>query len=209
MFGDPVSGGSAYRRVKLGQLCIPKAGIKAGPFGSSIKKEEYITRGYRVYGQEQVIGGTLSIGDYYISEGKFRTLESCAVAAGDVLVSLVGSFGRVLVVPSKFELGIINPRLLRLRPDQRVARSSYIQALLESVPVQHVLRNKSRGGTMGILNAGLLKDLDVVQPPLDVQDKFEEQVMRLQSTHRTLAVALGRATSMFSSLQDFAFSGQL
>jgi len=209
MFGDLTNKNSLHNWVKLGDLCVEKAGIKAGPFGSSIKKEDYAASGYRVYGQEQVIGGTLTIGDYYIPEAKFRALESCAVAAGDVLVSLVGSFGRVLVVPDRFEAGIINPRLIRLRPNRKIARSSFVKSLLESPSVQHELKGKSRGGTMGILNAGLLRDLDVVLPPLDTQDRFEELIARVQVMKSFANTALSVTNSMFTSLQSRAFSGQL
>lgn len=33
---------------------IPNA-LKAGPFGSALKKEFYMPQGYKIYGQEQVI----------------------------------------------------------------------------------------------------------------------------------------------------------
>ena len=65
--------------------------IKAGPFGSTLKKECYVPVGYKVYGQEQVIRGDATFGDYYISQEKYTELESCKVEAGDVLVSLVGA----------------------------------------------------------------------------------------------------------------------
>lgn len=43
-----------------------KNSLKAGPFGSALKKECYVKNGYKVYGQEQVIAGDENIGDYYI-----------------------------------------------------------------------------------------------------------------------------------------------
>lgn len=44
-----------------------KNSLKAGPFGSALKKEFYVPSGYKVYGQEQVIAGDESIGNYYIN----------------------------------------------------------------------------------------------------------------------------------------------
>jgi type I restriction enzyme, S subunit len=40
----------------------------SGPFGSSLIKDSYAGNTYRVYGQEQVIPGDFSVGDYYIPE---------------------------------------------------------------------------------------------------------------------------------------------
>jgi len=91
--------------------------IKAGPFGSSLTKNTYVAAGYKVYGQEQVIRGDHLYGDYYISKAKFNDLKSCSVQAGDILLSLVGTAGRVLVIPPGASEGIINPRLIRFSFD--------------------------------------------------------------------------------------------
>ena len=48
-----------------------KHAIKAGPFGSSLKKEFYVEKGYKIYGQEQVIKDDLTYGDYYISDAEY------------------------------------------------------------------------------------------------------------------------------------------
>ena len=61
---------------KIGQLGQKgKPAVKAGPFGSSLRKSYYVSEGYRVYGQEQVLAGDLSIGDYYIDEERFESLR--------------------------------------------------------------------------------------------------------------------------------------
>ena len=78
-----------------------KHSIKAGPFGSSLKKEFYVQEGYKIYGQEQVIKDDMSFGNYYISEKKYKELESCKVKAGDILISLVGTYGKISIIPEK------------------------------------------------------------------------------------------------------------
>jgi len=87
--------------------------LKAGPFGSSLKKEYYTKTGYKIYGQEQVINQDASYGDYYIGEDRFQMLKSCTVSVGDILISLVGTMGKVLILPEGIERGIINPRLVK------------------------------------------------------------------------------------------------
>jgi type I restriction enzyme S subunit len=209
MFGDPISNPKGWPSSDLARVCVAKSGIKAGPFGSALKKEDYQKRGYRIYGQEQVIAGSLTIGDYYISESKYKSLNSCAVATGDILLSLVGSFGRAVIVPSKFEAGIINPRLLRIRPDTSKVSSVFLQALITSHSVQKLLLSKSRGGTMGILNAGIVSSIPVMQPLIEKQLAFEEhlaKVSELNTRARKDARSIG---SLFAALQHRAFSGQL
>ena len=146
--------------------------VKAGPFGSSLKKEFYVSSGYRIYGQEQVIGNDLSIGNYYINEDRFKSLKSCEVKAGDILVSLVGTFGKILVVPEFFEPGIINPRLVRLSLDSQTVDPHFFSYFFQSPFVKSQLELQSHGGTMGILNAKNISDLDVPLPPLEEQKRI-------------------------------------
>ncbi|MBF0432561.1 MAG: restriction endonuclease subunit S [Fibrobacteria bacterium] len=164
-----------WKDRKLGTLGS-KTGpiIKAGPFGSSLKKEFYVKKGYKIYGQEQVISEDPSFGDYYVNEKKFNELKSCAVAPGDILISLVGTFGKMLLLPEKIHPGIINPRLLRIRANKEKLRPIYLKYFLESFETQKQLKRMSQGGTMGVINAEILKSLSILFPPLPEQKKITE-----------------------------------
>ena len=107
MFGNPISNPKGWDVFYLAELCKSSNGIKAGPFGSSLKKEIYTKSGYRIYGQEQVIGGSFTIGDYYISKEMFeKDFKAYEVKPNDVLISLVGTFGKAIIVPKALESGI-------------------------------------------------------------------------------------------------------
>jgi type I restriction enzyme S subunit len=160
--------------------------IKAGPFGSAIKKENYVNSGYKIYGQEQVIRGDHLFGDYYIDRRKFQQLESCSVKPGDILLSLVGTTGRVLLVPEGAPPGIINPRLLRLSFDSSRVLSLFFKYVAESDYFQLRLERSAQGGTMGVLNAGAVKPIQVMIPPLPEQ--------------RAIAAALSDADALIASL---------
>ncbi|WP_210811144.1 restriction endonuclease subunit S [Ideonella paludis] len=152
--------------------------IKAGPFGSALTKDMYASSGYRVYGQEQVIPGDFSIGDYYIDEATFAQLAQYATQEGDVLISCVGTFGKIAVVPESAELGIINPRLIRLRVVDKVS-SSYLAEVLRSTVTFEQFSVLSRGGTMDVINIGTLSDIWVAVPPYSEQQSILEKLQRL------------------------------
>ena len=102
----------------------------AGPYGSSLTKSMYTQFGYRVYGQQQVIPDNFAIGDYYISKKQFLEMQRYRVYPGDVLVSVMGTVGRVAVVPDDSEEGIINPRLVRY---QQIGRASWRERVCYAV----------------------------------------------------------------------------
>ncbi len=137
--------------------------LKAGPFGSALKKEYYVPRGYKVYGQEQVIRGDAFFGDYYIDENRFQSLKSCEVKSGDLLISLVGTVGKVLILPEAIEPGIINPRLIKMSLDPKLVNPWYIKYYLETPAVRQQFSLTSHGGTMEILNLNVLKQLVTIQ----------------------------------------------
>ncbi len=152
--------------------------FKAGPFGSALKKDSYVPTGYKIYGQEQVIRGDSGFGDYYISNEKYHELQNYRVTAGDVLVSLVGSYGKTLVVPCEFEPGIINPRLAKISLNPKRMIPEFLVSLFVQEIVLEQIEALSHGGTMNILSIKTLKGLRLPMPPVDDQRTIVEQIER-------------------------------
>ncbi len=172
------------RLDSLGVGSIPP--IKAGPFGSSLTKDIYVPTGYKVYGQEQVIRGDFLYGDYFITLKKYRELESCAVRPGDVLLSLVGTAGKLLVIPDGAPPGVINPRLIRFTLDKARLCPKFFAFLFCSDVVQSLLKRMAQGGTMGVLSAGPLRPFPIQLPPIAEQ--------------RAIATALSDIDALLDSL---------
>lgn len=145
--------------------------IISGPFGSSLIKDEYVKSGFKIYGQEQVIPNDFNIGDYYISEAKFKRMLRYEISTGDILISCVGTFGKIALVPERFEKGIINPRLIKLTPKTNLITPEYVEEALLSPYCFKQFELVSRGGTMGVINIELLSRLVIIIPPLREQNR--------------------------------------
>lgn len=186
--------------------------LKAGPFGSALKKSDCVNSGYKVYGQEQVIAGDENLETYYISEAKYQDLESCSVKPGDILISLVGTIGKVLVLSERSKAGIINPRLVKLSLQGEVSRD-YIRYYLNSPLAHDYFKGFSHGGTMDILNLGILKGLPISFPPTDEQTEIVRRVEELFAFSDTIeqkaAAALERVNNLTQSILAKAFRGEL
>lgn len=198
----------------LRQLCsaAPNA-LKAGPFGSSLKKECYVAEGYKIYGQEQVLRQDPFYGDYFIDEEKYLSLESCAVSPGDLLISLVGTIGRTLLLPTGIKPGIINPRLIKITLDPSVVLGEFVQIYLQSPSAKEVFALASHGGTMEILNMAILTELAFPLPPLSEQQAILSAVDgALTVGDRAQENAKGvarRTTHLRQSILKWAFEGKL
>ena len=191
---------------------VPNA-IKAGPFGSALKKSFYAKKGFKIYGQEQVILGDPFYGDYYIDEDRYKKLKSCMVKSGDILISLVGTIGNVLVLPEGIEHGIINPRLVKLSLNKRLVNQKFIKFYLESSSAVSYFSLSSHGGTMKILNLSILKKLPIPLPPLKEQEIILESI-ELQfsigdEVEKTTKQVESQSEFLRQSILKTAFNGKL
>ncbi|OXI22523.1 restriction endonuclease subunit S [Burkholderia sp. AU15512] len=198
-----------WRVVPLKRLL---ADVKAGPFGSALTKEMYVSSGYRVYGQEQVIPADFSIGDYYIDDSKYAELQQYSVKAGDILISCVGTFGKIAIVPENVERGIINPRLIRVRVGASLS-GRYLEAVLRSSVVFEQFSMVSRGGTMDVINIGTLNAVTLAVPPMCEQEDLlaflDEETSKLDQLKSEAGRAIDLLKERRSALISAAVTGKI
>lgn len=190
-----------------------KYAVKAGPFGSALKKEFYVKDGYKIYGQEQVIRNDHEYGDYFIDEQKFEELSSCAVKPFDVLISLVGTIGKVLVLSERSKPGIINPRLVKISLNLGCYQANFFKAYFESGFLRSLYAKESQGTTMDILNLGMIQRLPYPWCSIAEQNQIlsilDERFSEIDQLELTLATSLQQSEALRQSILKKAFSGQL
>ncbi len=190
-----------------------KNSLKAGPFGSSLKKECYVPNGYKIYGQEQVIAGDETIGDYYINEEKYNELISCKVQPKDVLISLVGTVGKVLVLSDDCLEGIINPRLIKVSLDENTMCPYFFKYYFESGYLRSLYKEKAHGETMDVLNLGMIKELPFWWCPIDEQRQvvleIESRMSACDNIEHLVNILLQQTEAMKQSILKEAYEGRL
>ena len=209
--GELPNGWSLTKIVDLAKS--EKHALKAGPFGSSLKKEFYVESGYKIYGQEQVINGNLFFGDYYISDEKYEELKSNRIQPGDVLISLVGTVGKVLVLPENAVPGIINPRLIKISLNRDIYLPSFFKYYFESSTVKSFYGSKAQGTTMDVLNLGIIKTIPFPLCSIDEQQRIVEEIESRLSVcdklEETIAASLKQSEALRQSILKQAFEGKL
>jgi len=146
-------------------------GIKIGPFGSSLRLDDTDENGvFKVYGQENLIKNNFLAGKRFIDETKYRELEGYTVFPGDILISMMGTIGKCNVVPKGIQQGIMDSHLTRIRVDEECIFNEYLELLIadsDYIKVQFDLQSK--GSIMNGLNSGIIKELLVAKPSMDIQ----------------------------------------
>ena len=146
--------------------------MKIGPFGSALKKDYFVEEGIKVYAQENAFTGDFSMGDYYITEDKYKELKSCELYPGDLVISMMGTIGACAIFPENAEKGIMNSHLLRLQFNNEVIPEYIMYLLRDSDLIRKQIDRLSVGSIMSGLSSSVVKKLVFPIPKLAEQKKI-------------------------------------
>lgn len=212
MFGDPATNPLGWRIDRL-EDCFSKtrAGTCCGPFGSSLKKREYVEDGIPVWGIDNVKPNEfIQDRSLFITPAKFAQLRRYSVESGDILISRAGTVGRMCVAAPTVEQSIIGSNLIRLTLDPGAMSPVYFTSLYtfcgERLPG---LRASGDSTSYSFLNTTRLKSLVVPLPPLDLQLRFAAFVESVEVQKASQRAHLAQLDALFASLQSRAFCGEL
>lgn len=185
-------------------LAIDDAAFKRGPFGSSLKKDMFVSNGYKVYEQYCPINDDCSFERYYITEEKFESMKVFAVKANDYLVSCSGvTLGRITQVPEEFKEGIINQALLRVRINHQYVDKTFFKLFFRSPYFQELIFDNSTGSAIpNVKGVKKLKVMPVALLPISEQRQIVAKVDELMALCDTLKARLNDAHTTQVQLAD-------
>jgi len=163
-------------------------GIKIGPFGSSLKLDTLTDSGIKIYGQGNIIKDDFRLGHRYLPLERFeQDFTQYEILDGDILVTMMGTTGKSKVFSSSYERGILDSHLLRLRFNKSIYSGYLFSILLEqSDYIFQQIKLSSKGSIMEGLNSTIIKELKVLNQPIDEQTQIveylDEQTQKIDFT---------------------------
>ena len=112
-----------------------------------------------------------------------------SLQAGDLLLSIRGTYGRVAIVPPALEGGNITQDTARLDVN-RLLEAGFIAAFLRSEDAQRYFKEVARGVAVKGVNIGDIRPMAVPIPPLSEQQRIVEEIDRRLSILRELAIEI-------------------
>lgn len=166
--------------LRLHELCKNADDIKCGPFGTQLNKEEYQTAGVPIWEIPQINSNFAIPPVHFISNEKAHLLRFYDAVSGDIIMSRKGKVGMCTIFPNNVAPGVIHSDVLRIRLNEEKASNIFICALFRySWDVENQLARISMGAIMPGVNVTKLKQLQVIVPPLNLQQTFAVFVRRI------------------------------
>tara|TARA_Y100000588_G_scaffold267259_1_gene282306 strand:- start:8292 stop:9641 length:1350 start_codon:yes stop_codon:yes gene_type:complete len=195
--------------IKLKNFLHNKDSFKRGPFGSALKKAFFVESGYKVYEQKNAINKNNTIGEYYITEEKFKELESFSIKKGDIIISCSGTVGESYIIPENSKEGVINQALLRIRTPDNV-NNLFFNYLLKSNYMRKKFLEGSQGGVIkNLVSMKIFKDIEIPNFEKEEQDKIVKILDKQQSLIDSYKEKLSLLEKQESYYQDELLSGRI
>nr|WP_245201930.1 restriction endonuclease subunit S [Acinetobacter nosocomialis] len=213
MFGDPVSNPKGWDIRKLSDLSTK---IHSGntPKGGS---ENYVDKGIIFLRSQNVWKNKVILDDVaYIDAATHAKMIKSSVKHEDLLMTKTGrintensSLGRAAIYLGEDDSANINGHVYLIRIKEGFNKY-FILRILTLPNYYEYIRSICVGGIdKRQLNKEHLENFPIIQPPIELQNKFSDIVKVIESQKPKLIEQLALQENLFKTLQNKAFSGTL
>ena len=198
MFGDTELNPYSWEKSTLGTICDVRDGTHDSP--------QYYETGYPLVTSKNVTGGKIDMTDCsLICEADFQKInERSKVDIGDIIMPMIGTVGKPVIVDIEPEFAIKNVALIKFKMDTSVL-NTYIQALLQSDYFDKAITSKVRGGTQKFISLGDIRKLEILVPPIELQQQFATFVEQTDKSKFEIQQSLEKLEILKKSLMQQYF----
>ena len=201
MFGDPVENEKGWEVKKLGEVCEVTSSKR-------IFAEEYVEKGIPFYRSKEVIekskGQPLSI-ELFISEERYEEIKSSygIPEIGDVLITAVGTIGKIWVVDSDSPFYFKDGNLVWLRKIDGVDSLFFRFAL--TYLIDEYKKTNANGAAYNALTIAKLKLMMCILPPLPLQQTFATRIEAIEEEKEKIQTSLQDLETLLASRMQYWF----
>ena len=107
--------------------------------------------------------------------------DKIRLTSDSFLISRSGSLGLVSVIEEEIREAILSSHIFKVDLDTTIIRPKYLEILLRSQIGQTQFFQNNNGAVVPEISQSALRSIGVVVPPLDIQERIADEVVRRQS----------------------------
>jgi len=213
MFGDPVTNPKGWEVMKISDA-IDNGSIlevQDGNHGNDHPKvSDFSEEGYPFVAANVVRKGKILFNKcYYLDESWLRKLRIGFAKPNDVLISHKGSLGFTAVLDDSYETYIFSPQTTYYRLNPGKIEPEFLKGYFDSNYFQRLFQKEGIQSTRAYLGITRQKEQPVMIPPIEMQRKYVEIVRSFNKRMETINNAANSMPTLFNSISQRAFSGNI
>lgn len=206
MFGDPVTNPKGWEKYRLEKF------ISFLTSGSRGWSQYFRNKGEMFLTIKNVKNNEITLDNIqYVCAPNTKEAERTKVQEGDLLISITADLGRTGVVNSEIAQygAYINQHLSLVRLNDEYVRPMYVSYFLESKGGKIQFDAKNQNGVKAGLNFNAIKSLELLVPPMRLQDEFVRNVTAINQSKSDMQKNLDEIYNICNALMQEAFKGDL
>ena len=204
MFGDPVSNPRGWESCELNKVCL---NITDGTHDTPTR----VSSGVPFLTSKNIRPFEIDLTDldFVTIETHKEIIKRCNPKFGDILYTNIGvNVGNAVANRLEFEFSLKNVALIQ--PDSKKLEFTFLESLLNYEQFkQSVLSASSIGGAQKFIALKVLRNIQIILPPRQLQHDFSSIVASTLKIKNTQQTSLEYTFNQFDSLTNCAFSGEL
>ena len=203
MFGDTEYNTKKFPVYKLSELCTVSSSKR-------IYQDEQSSTGVpflRISNLVELIETGHLKNELFISDEKYIELvrSNLVPQKGDILVTSRGTLGKCYIVQDDDKFYFQDGMISWLYNLNKAITPLYLALLFNTRNIKTQIDNLQSGSTVAYLSITMLKKLNIVVPPLTLQNKFADFVKQVDQSKSILQQELDKAQMLFDSLMQEYF----
>jgi type I restriction enzyme S subunit len=193
MFGDPVINGGRWKTVLLKEVLIS---IK---YGTSIPPDFSLT-GYKFIRATNIKNGRINEEDMkFISEEEGSKFEKCRLIGNEMIIVRSGvNSGDTCVISSEYAGHFAGYDLI-LEYNQNKVSPIFVNELFNTNYMEKKIKPLTRRAAQPHLNSNQVQSLQIILPPLNLQNEFAEIVTKIEEQKAVIRQAITESQDLVDS----------
>jgi len=206
MFGDPVNNPKKWDKKRFEDLVDSDCPLTYGIVQPGEKVIDGIPCVRPVDLTSQFISAkSIKTIDPKISKKYNRTI----LKGGEILLSVRGSIGAISIARDSLLGANVTRGIVPIWFNKELANKLFFYHLYKTQRIQQQIKELSKGATLIQINLKDLRGIELISPPLHLQNQFAERVQAIEGQKAKAQAALEKSEELFQSLLQRAFKGEL
>lgn len=208
MFGDPVSNPRGWQKIPLRKLGEVQGGLQLSSQRKRLDQEAPYLRVANVYRSRLELSEVKTL---RLTAAEF---ERTKLSTGDVLIveghGNINEIGRSAIWDGTVPNCVHQNHLIRVRVNSKLIVNVYLDRYINSsFGKNYFKRSSNTTSGLNTIGTSTVKQLPVVLPPLELQQKFTCVVQNYERLRAQQRESARQAEQLFQSLLHAAFRGEL